>query len=193
LKLPPLIDDPPENLVFEEGTVGKAIFWHPYDFNPSSYVIYRNGTEIALEEWNGSVIRVPLELLGVGTYNYTLIVYDETMSFNIDSVLVTVTEPIPVETTEITTIKSSESTSVEVTELTTIKSSESTSVEVTEPTMIESSEPTSVEVTEPTSVEVTEPTIMISTPLISPGFLLILIPFTLVSIVLIRRYKKSQN
>ncbi|MCF2138047.1 MAG: right-handed parallel beta-helix repeat-containing protein [Candidatus Thorarchaeota archaeon] len=84
--------DHPLDLQYAEGTSGHSITWHPEDKFPSSYKVYRNGTVVGFGTWDGSPITVDVDGLSVGSYNYTLVVYDSTGNQNSDTVFVTVTE-----------------------------------------------------------------------------------------------------
>lgn len=82
--------DHPENIVYECGEIGYSIVWHPSDPYPNSFEILREGSQIVTDSWNGSTIGINVDGLSVGTYNYTLIVYDTSDLSASDTVLVTV-------------------------------------------------------------------------------------------------------
>ncbi|MFQ5977717.1 MAG: ABC transporter substrate-binding protein [Candidatus Heimdallarchaeota archaeon] len=87
--------DQPRDITYDEGTSGHRITWQPTDSHPYWYNITRDGTLVADDPWTGSVISVNIEGLAVGTYTYTLVVYDQHGNSVSDTVLVTVTEGPP--------------------------------------------------------------------------------------------------
>ena len=92
--------DHPADMDYEEGTTGSTITWNPSDTHPAHYVAYRNGTEVASGNWDGSSIAVNVDGLSVGVYNYTIVVYDTSGNMISDTVIVTV---LPLASTSITT------------------------------------------------------------------------------------------
>ncbi|MCK4484377.1 MAG: hypothetical protein KAU89_06110, partial [Candidatus Thorarchaeota archaeon] len=91
---PPTIDQPLD-VEYREGTDAHSIMWSPSDTHPSHYVVYRDGTEVASDSWDGSSISVNVDGLGVGVYNYTIVVYDTSGNWVSDTVFVTVIEITP--------------------------------------------------------------------------------------------------
>ncbi|MFW9848222.1 MAG: hypothetical protein ACFFF4_03735 [Candidatus Thorarchaeota archaeon] len=85
------IIDAPEDIVFQEGTDGHSIVWTPQDFNPVNYEIYQNDILVQEGEWDGGQISYNIDGLTMGSYNYTIIVYDVRGFSATDSVLVDVT------------------------------------------------------------------------------------------------------
>ena len=86
--------DHPEDINYEEGTTGYEITWNPYDENPSSYEISRNGTVVVSGAWSGEPITINVDLLPVGTYIYNCTVIDVYGYTNNDTVSVIVTLPL---------------------------------------------------------------------------------------------------
>jgi len=82
----------PENIEYEAGTLGHIINWSCEDLEPSSYYVYRNGTEIDTDDWNDSVIIVLVDGLNPGVYNYTLQVFDRSGNHASDAVSVFVVD-----------------------------------------------------------------------------------------------------
>ena len=95
--------DQPADMDYEEGTTGNTITWTPSDAHPSHYVVYRNGTEVALASWNGNSITVEVDGLNVGIYDYRIVVYDTSGNSNSDTVIVTVISTTTTPTTTTTT------------------------------------------------------------------------------------------
>ncbi|TFG27758.1 hypothetical protein EU527_18190 [Candidatus Thorarchaeota archaeon] len=93
-----LDDDPPsvtplDDVSFEFGITGIYLVWSCSDLFPDSYIIYRNSSVVDSDLWNGSNLAVNLDGLNLGTYNYTIILYDTSGNSASDSVIVTVAEP----------------------------------------------------------------------------------------------------
>jgi ABC-type transport system substrate-binding protein len=91
-----------EDLTYVEGTTGNVIVWEVSDDNPLLYAIYQddNLTSLVMDIWNGDEITLNVDGLSVGTYNYTLFVFDYSANFAVSSILVTV---VPAGTTTTTT------------------------------------------------------------------------------------------
>jgi hypothetical protein len=106
--------DHPSNIEMTEGA-SRSIIWNPFDSNPDSYIIYRNGTSIDSGSWDGSSISVSLDGLAVGVWNYTLVVQDG-MGYTIgDTVFVTVlVQTAPTTTTTTTTETTTTTTTTQV-------------------------------------------------------------------------------
>ena len=86
---------PPENIEYVLGTTGQNINWSVESEKPMNYIVYMNGTRLISSDWNGSDIVVNVDNLGLGSYNYTIVVHDITF-FNItDTVYVFVVEEAP--------------------------------------------------------------------------------------------------
>ncbi len=86
---PPSIDHPAD-VLYNEGTTGHSIIWSPSDAHPASYEIYRNGSLLDSGSWTGGSITVLVDNLAVGTYNFTIVVYDKSGNYASDTVFVTV-------------------------------------------------------------------------------------------------------
>jgi len=99
---PPLLDNP-EDIIYEEGSIGYNITWNPTDAHPTSYVVLRNGSEIESGHWAGDSIIVFIDGLPSGNYNYTLVVIDVGSNRASDEVTVTVLAVTTTTTTETTT------------------------------------------------------------------------------------------
>jgi parallel beta-helix repeat protein len=89
----PRISSPPD-ITYTEGETGHKIVWEltDPDNNPATFTIYRNGNEFSTNTWmDGVKIELNVDGLTVGTYNYTIIAFDEDSQFFTDTVWVTVT------------------------------------------------------------------------------------------------------
>ncbi len=86
----PVIDSP-EDVTYEEGTTGHSIEWSPTDHNPLRYEIYLDGVLIEDEAWPGGSISIDIDGLTMGTYTYTIIVFDIEGASVTDDVTVEVT------------------------------------------------------------------------------------------------------
>ncbi len=89
----PTIDNPID-INYNEGEVAGSIFWNPSDSYPAGYEIYRNNALLKSGLWNSSAetIIVSVTGLSVGTYNFTIIVYDVGANSVSDLVWVNVTD-----------------------------------------------------------------------------------------------------
>ncbi|MFQ5977815.1 MAG: hypothetical protein ACE5OZ_06795 [Candidatus Heimdallarchaeota archaeon] len=85
--------DQPADISYEKGTTGNVLTWNPADAKPATYEIFRDATSIVSDSWNGSAISLNVDGLGVGSYNYTLVVFDVGLNSKADTVIVKVTEP----------------------------------------------------------------------------------------------------
>lgn len=95
---PPTIDTPIDRSL-NEGQSGEIITWTPDDLNPTGYEIYIEDVLVRIGQWNSSseTISVSLDGLGLGIYNFTLVVIDIGLNSANDTVLITVldgTDPI---------------------------------------------------------------------------------------------------
>ncbi|MGV9169957.1 MAG: ABC transporter substrate-binding protein, partial [Promethearchaeia archaeon] len=66
--------DHPWDIVYEQGTAGNSITWNVYAGDPTSYELFRNGTLIASDTWDGSNITVDVDGLDSGVHNFTIVV-----------------------------------------------------------------------------------------------------------------------
>ena len=92
---PPMIDHP-NDLIVELGSKDNTIVWKASDDYPRSFEIYKNGTLIDEGEWNVTSFIVSVDDLDLGTYNFTLVVFDILGSNSKDTVFVTVVGEIPI-------------------------------------------------------------------------------------------------
>ncbi|MBD3158964.1 MAG: hypothetical protein GF309_09270 [Candidatus Lokiarchaeota archaeon] len=87
--------DHPADIEYDEGSTGHSITWNPDDVSPDSYVVFRNGSEEESGNWDGSSITVPVDGLGLGVYNFTIVV-NNTGGYSVaDIVFVTVVDGTP--------------------------------------------------------------------------------------------------
>ncbi|OLS22494.1 MAG: hypothetical protein HeimC3_30350 [Candidatus Heimdallarchaeota archaeon LC_3] len=120
----------PDDVTFLEGIQGINLTWIGIDDNPSTYIIYLNGTLFLQGSWeNNSKISFSLENLQTGEYNFTIVLFDLDDLTITDTVFVIVKTPettITISTITETTSKSdtTASTGAETT-ITAIKTSES--------------------------------------------------------------------
>ena len=94
----PLGSDPllgsPDDIEYEESTIGHSISWFLSILNSSSYRVYRNGSLVVDSGvWSGP-ITVSVDGLSLGTHNYTLVIFDTNGNSANDTVFVTVVEPV---------------------------------------------------------------------------------------------------
>jgi hypothetical protein len=86
---PPTIDQPID-IQYELGTTGNTITWSPSDLNPATYEIMKNGTVVDSGDWNDETINITVDDLSTGTYNYTIVVFDQAGNSVSDTVIVRV-------------------------------------------------------------------------------------------------------
>jgi len=86
---PPMIDHPPD-VEYEIGTTGHSITWSPTTPIPYAYGIFLSGSLAEVEPWDGAPVSIIVDGLNSGVYNYTIVVYDYSMNWVGDTVLVTV-------------------------------------------------------------------------------------------------------
>ena len=59
------------------GTTGHSISWLANDTDPNAYAIYQNGSKVSTGSWTSGVdIKLNVDGLAIGTYNYTISVSD---------------------------------------------------------------------------------------------------------------------
>jgi hypothetical protein len=90
--------DSPADVTYIQGTTGNSITWTALDLHPGTYIVYRGGIEVDTGSWS-STIEVDVDGLGVGSYNYEIVVADEAGNTASDQVVVTV-EAAPTTPTE---------------------------------------------------------------------------------------------
>ncbi len=85
---------PPSDIYYEEGEIGNYINWIVTDDNPTDYIILKDDVEIDNGTWSSSTpITINIDELSIGTYIYTLVVYDGDDFSPTDSVNVIVVAP----------------------------------------------------------------------------------------------------
>ena len=67
----------PADLNISYGTTGNYILWTPSDLYPDRYEVSLNGSVIASGDWDGGAIAFNVDGLDLGTYTFTLTVYDK--------------------------------------------------------------------------------------------------------------------
>jgi hypothetical protein len=99
----------PDDVQYEVGETGFSITWTPIDDYPGSYEIFQNGTIVASGDWNTTSedINIMVDGLAIGTYNYTIVIYDQAGNSVNDTVIVQV---LPITTTTPSTTTSPTST-----------------------------------------------------------------------------------
>jgi hypothetical protein len=100
----------PSDLEYVVGTTGHNITWQCSDFYPDSYEVWTNTTTGTPAAWPGGSIVIDIDGLDVGTYYYTLTVYDTSGNSVSDTVQVTVTESSSTSTSTTTTTTTGETT-----------------------------------------------------------------------------------
>jgi hypothetical protein len=119
----------PGDIQYEVGETGFSITWIPADDYPERYEILQNGTVISSGDWNttGEDINITVDGLVIGTYNYTIVVYDQAGNYVSDIVIVRV---LP-ESTTTTTTTTTGTTTITTTATTSISTTPTTSTSPT--------------------------------------------------------------
>ncbi|KKN08829.1 hypothetical protein LCGC14_1052760 [marine sediment metagenome] len=79
----------PVDITYEESTTGHKIIWTAADTNPDTYLVYKDGIGIETGPWlSGDQIRIDIDGLSVGTYTYTIVVWDTSGNTATDTVIV---------------------------------------------------------------------------------------------------------
>ncbi len=101
----PTIVSAPDDVKYEVGDTGNVLEWQFSDFDPDSYIIYRNGTQYGFSNWvsNSDTFTISVDGLAVGVHNYTIVVFDGSGNSASHTVWVTVTEATTTDTTTTTT------------------------------------------------------------------------------------------
>jgi hypothetical protein len=88
----------PPDLQYSEGEISNALLWNSTDLYPATYIIYKDGLQVDSGSWtNVDNITISVDGLLKGTYNYTIVVTDESGNNAIDTILLTVVDTtIPV-------------------------------------------------------------------------------------------------
>ena len=90
----PTMNHPPDRHI-EAGTTGISVVWITFDLYPGSFQILNNGSTMRSGCWNMSVLEVPLDGLGIGTHNITLMLLDMNGNLAEDTVMVFVSDVSP--------------------------------------------------------------------------------------------------
>ncbi len=79
------------NISYYYGDTGNVIEWTIGDENPDTYMLLIDGEISLLESWSSNMtLTINIDGLFVGTYNFTLILYDTDGNINYEIVVVTV-------------------------------------------------------------------------------------------------------
>lgn len=95
--------DSPSDITYVEGETGNSIVWTPNELHKDTYQILQNGTEVESGDWDSATIVYDVDGLSEGTYNLTLVVFDESGNSASDTVIVVVTESTTSTSTSSTT------------------------------------------------------------------------------------------
>lgn len=90
--------DSPADVIYVEGATGNRIIWSPSDAHPDRYEIVLDGSVIEEGMWAGSRITFTVDGYDVGTYGFTITVYDKTGQSASDTVNLNVLAVTPMET-----------------------------------------------------------------------------------------------
>lgn len=88
---PNFSESPPTKIPVVEGTFGNVIEWENDDEYPHLYEIFRDGQLIFVDTWIANNTNIyNIDGLGKGTYNFTIVAYDEALNPISFTVIVTV-------------------------------------------------------------------------------------------------------
>ncbi|MFW9843055.1 MAG: hypothetical protein ACFFEV_00605, partial [Candidatus Thorarchaeota archaeon] len=92
----PLVTEPVD-ITYNEGETGNTIIWTPSDSFPDSYQIIKDGTTLKTGQWNTSSesVSIIVDSLEIGSYNYTIVVFDTIGNAGSDTVFVHVIDGTP--------------------------------------------------------------------------------------------------
>jgi hypothetical protein len=87
----------PDDIQFEQGSIGYFIIWNGTDDHPYHVIVLQNGSVLYNQSWIGEELIVDLGKLNLepGTHNFTCIIYDFAGNFGSDMVFVTVDPMVP--------------------------------------------------------------------------------------------------
>jgi parallel beta-helix repeat protein len=95
--------DSPDDIVFDEDSIGHSIEWITEGPHQNHFEIYINDTFSEANDWTVSPIIVAVDGLNPGVYNFTILLYDSYGHLVNDTVIVTVTPSTVTNTTTSTT------------------------------------------------------------------------------------------
>jgi hypothetical protein len=92
---PPLISTP-DDIYVEYGTIGNSLTWYISGNNPDGYTLYKDDVPVDSGDWYiGVPYVVDLDSLSLGSYNYTLQLWDQNGEWSSDVVWVHVQDTTP--------------------------------------------------------------------------------------------------
>ncbi|PWI47616.1 hypothetical protein CEE45_10645 [Candidatus Heimdallarchaeota archaeon B3_Heim] len=93
----PTITNSPQDLVYDENTIGHELKWTVVDNDTANFTIYRNDAKIANDSWlSGIPVIISVDGLAIGVYNFTIILLDQQGNLARDEVFVSVQAGEPV-------------------------------------------------------------------------------------------------
>ncbi|MCY3410656.1 MAG: hypothetical protein INQ03_03365 [Candidatus Heimdallarchaeota archaeon] len=85
----PTISATESSITYVEGSNGNNAIWDVFDLHERNYIIYQNGSNVHSATWISSIdIIYDLDGLSTGDYNFTIIVYDTSANYIVDTVYV---------------------------------------------------------------------------------------------------------
>lgn len=92
-KINPSISGHPQNITIDKSQTNVNLTWNAWDQNPTFYNIYKNGSLVNTSTWHTGDQVYTLGKLDVGTYNYTIVMFDRANNSNSVFAIVTVKNP----------------------------------------------------------------------------------------------------
>ena len=95
----------PNDFTYSEGSTGYTISWQGTENHPSHYEVFKNGSIYQSGLWNSSseMVSVSVDGLTQGTFLFTIVVFDQSGNFAMDTVIVEVLEAPTTSSTTTTT------------------------------------------------------------------------------------------
>ena len=82
------------DIAYEQDTTDHNIAWIAIDLCPATYIVFKDDLEVASGNWtSNSSITINIDGLLIGSYNYTIVVFDTSGNSVSDTVIVTVVSP----------------------------------------------------------------------------------------------------
>ncbi|MHA2254070.1 MAG: hypothetical protein ACXAD7_27205, partial [Candidatus Kariarchaeaceae archaeon] len=97
--IPTLITDPGDTFRYFRDDIDNFLSWKANDSHPDKYILYKDGEIYSQDDWdNVNDISVNVDGLAIGEYNFTIVIFDDSNNFVLDTVTLTVKDPLLIET-----------------------------------------------------------------------------------------------
>ena len=82
----------PSDATYEFGSTGHSIIWTVSDPNPGNYTIFRDATMLVYDDWVSGSISINTDGLDIGSYQFTIVVFDAYGNYIADNVRIFVVD-----------------------------------------------------------------------------------------------------